>query len=111
MDIYSVKMPDQVDPELRARANRVEQEIKAQGRDLEELAMRATDDDRHLRRERKQAEQTEEQLFGTAVPEGTRADERTFSRIQADAANEESKMRKASIKELLFQSLGASQAD
>jgi len=61
MDIYSTKMPDHVNPELQARANRLEREI-GRGRDEEIILM----DDCEKRRER-QIASSEEKMFATAL--------------------------------------------
>ena len=37
MDIYSVKLPEHVTPELQARADRVEREITNQGKDEDQI--------------------------------------------------------------------------
>ena len=44
----------------------------------EDEAILEVDDGRNMRRERR----TEEQLFGTALPDGMRADEENFARNQ-----------------------------
>ena len=109
MDTYSINMPTDVSPELRARADRVESDInnkdkKAAGsmpsstsmmdRDEEQI-ISLVDDDCKLRRERKLAEaivESEEQMFGTAVPQGQTADESTAfdrSKIEADVDAEQ----------------------
>ena len=90
MDLYTVKMPDYVSPEAQAHANKVEREIMGHANNraqAEDDAILAIDDGAQLaRRERKtssEQHQTEEQLYGTAVPKGQRADESTFARTQA----------------------------
>lgn len=81
MDIYSVKMPDKVDPELQARADRLEREI-GQGHDEEQI-FNMVDEDCKMRRERRTAvaateiASAEEKLFGTALNDDQKADYKT----------------------------------
>jgi len=64
----------------------VEREIEeGQTQRQEDQILRATDDEREPRRERVQVEISEEHLYGTAVPAGMQADEKSFARGQEEA--------------------------
>jgi len=83
MDLYTVKMPDHVSAEVRAHADQVERDILSQRHAIEEDdAILTLDDGRSLMRLERR---TEEQLYGTAVPDGLRADEESFARSQQAA--------------------------
>ena len=72
MDHYTVKMPEHISAEEQAHADAVERDIMSKRHVIEEdEAILALDDGHMMRRERR----TEEQLYGTAVPDGMRADE------------------------------------
>ena len=105
MDLYSVKMPGKVAPEVQAHADQVERDIMGKRHMIEEdEAILQVDDGRNMRRERR----TEEQLFGTALPDGMRADEENFARNQQANDHQVQPAKKpATLKDLLALSLAA----
>lgn len=125
MDIYSVNLPDKVSPELRERADRIEAEINSKkqrktqmtGHDEESIFSMADASSSSKRSKVVGNDFTEEQMFGTAVPEGSKANEQKAFRSMAQNASEandsdavqESRVRNPSfsLKQILFQSLGA----
>ena len=63
MDLYSVKLPEQLEPELEERGKRIEREILQKGnKDVEDFGEMPDDSDG------KDGEEDDEKKFGTANP-------------------------------------------
>ena len=98
MDHYSVTMPQTVSAELQARADRVEADINSKQR-----GKRAHSSDKD---EESIIDNTEEERYGTAVPQGARADEKkVFGNMAAEVEEVQIRNPSTNLKKLLFESL------